>query len=89
MINRVGTIWGTNADGRPEPLAVHRVGSQFRLTGNGGAHFVDDRVEAAIGAASAHFGLSDPRFGPSRLPVRDEETGRRGSHPSYGWNQTS
>lgn len=88
MINPVGTIWGTDVEGQPRPIAVHRVGDSFRLTGDTGAHFVEDRIEAAIEAAARHFGLSSPTFGPSRLPVRDLEHERRGTHPSYGWQST-
>ena len=85
MINPVGTIWGTDSKGQPRPVAVHRVGDKFRLTGDAGAHFVEDRIEAAVEAAAGHFGLSEPTFGPARLPVRDGESGRRGTHASYGW----
>lgn len=85
MINHVGTIWGDNGEGQPKPVAVYRVGSRFELRADGRREAVEDQIEAAVAAATEYFGLKDPRFGPSRLPVRGQLGERRGSHESYGW----
>lgn len=86
MINRVGTIWGDDAAGRLRPVAIHRVGDRFKLSNDDRhVHLESDDIDAAVEAATTHFGLRDARFGPSRLPVRDSADERRGTHPSYGW----
>lgn len=86
MIDRVGTIWGDNAEGRPIPIAVYRVGEHFRLSGVAGQLRLNhDSIDEAVAEAGRHFDLVDVRFGPTRLPVRDRLPERRGTHESYGW----